>query len=107
MRIAKSVCFVLLLICVACKKSETNTAASALETIIQEYQDHEGYDLDEYPLGIYKQEYYQAEAELAKSYLDRLEAIDGSGLKETNQISLALLKFNFKIKSIFMSLSVI
>lgn len=98
MRIAKSVCFVLLLICFACKKNETNTAASALETIIQEYQDHEGYDLDEYPLGIYKQEYYQAEAELAKSYLDRLEAIDGSGLKETNQISLALLKFKLQDK---------
>lgn len=98
MRIATSICFVLLLTCFGCKKGEANATAGTLDEIIQEYQDHVGYDHDEYPLGLYKQEYYQAEAALAKSYLDRLQAIDGNGLKETNQISLALLKFRLQDK---------
>jgi uncharacterized protein (DUF885 family) len=98
MRIVKSTCFVLILMCFGCEKSETKTTSNALNTIIQEYQDHEGYAHDEYPLGLYKQEHYKSEAELAKSYLDRLEAIDGSGLKETNKISLALLKFTLQDK---------
>jgi uncharacterized protein (DUF885 family) len=81
-----------------CKKDAANIVADQLQTIIQEYQDHESYDRDEYPLGLYKQEHYKSEAEVAQSYLDRLEAINGTGLKETNQISLALLKFKLQDK---------
>lgn len=98
MRIATSICFVLLLTCFGCKKSETNTAAGTLDEIIQEYQDHEDYDHDEYPLGLYKQEHYKSEAEFAKSSLTRLEVIDSIGLKETDQISLTLLKFKLQDK---------
>ncbi len=98
MKIVKSICFVLLLVSFGCKKHAANTVADQLQTIIQEYQDHESYDRDEYPLGLYKQEHYKSEAEVAQSYLDRLEAINGTGLKETNQISLALLKFKLQDK---------
>ncbi len=98
MKIVKSICFVLLLVSFGCKKDAANTVADQLQTIIQEYQDHESYDRDEYPLGLYKQEHYKSEAEVAQSYLDRLEAINGTGLKETNQISLALLKFKLQDK---------
>ncbi len=98
MRIAKIVILGLLLVSFGCEKSETNTASSTLNTIIQEYQDHEGYDHEVYPLGLYKQEYYKSEAEFAKSNLTRLEAIDDSRLKETDQISLALLKFTLQDK---------
>lgn len=98
MKIVKSICFVLLLVSFGCKKDAANTVADQLQTIIQEYQDHESYDRDEYPLGLYKQEHYKSEAEVAQSYLDRLEAINGNGLKETNQISLALLKFKLQDK---------
>jgi uncharacterized protein (DUF885 family) len=71
------------------RKRATNTLA----TIIQEYQDHKGYDKDKYPLGLFTKDYYKAEAEFAASKLEFLSKIDKEKLNETDKISLALLKF--------------
>ena len=64
-----------------------------LDTIIQSYQEHEGYDRQEYPLGLDTKEYNKAEAEFAQSKLEELSLINTEGLNETELISFELLKF--------------
>ena len=64
-----------------------------LDSIIKSYQDHKGYDRKDYPLGLFKEEYYKAEAEFAQSKLDELSKFNTEGLSETDQISYDLLKF--------------
>lgn len=78
-----------LLISFSCESTKT----SALEDLINEYQNHKGYERSEYPLGLFTRDYYKAEAAFANGILDRLKAIDSNSLSETDQISLALLKF--------------
>jgi len=78
-----------LLISFSCESTKT----SALEGLINEYQNHKGYERSEYPLGLFTRDYYKAEAAFASGILDRLKAIDSNSLSETDQISLALLKF--------------
>ena len=78
-----------LLISFSCESTKT----SALEDLINEYQNHKGYERSEYPLGLFTRDYYKAEAAFASGILDRLKAIDSYSLSETDQISVALLKF--------------
>ena len=78
-----------LLISFSCESTKT----SALEDLINEYQNHKGYERSEYPLGLFTRDYYKAEAAFASGILDRLKEIDSNSLSETDQISLALLKF--------------
>jgi len=78
-----------LLISFSCESTKT----SALEDLINEYQNHKGYERSEYPLGLFTRDYFKAEAAFASGILDRLKAIDSNSLSETDQISLALLKF--------------
>ena len=80
---------VVLLISFSCESTKT----SALEDLINEYQNHKGYERSEYPLGLFTRDYFKAEAVFANGILDRLKAIDSNSLSETDQISLALLKF--------------
>ncbi|MFT4643498.1 MAG: hypothetical protein ACI89R_001350, partial [Candidatus Azotimanducaceae bacterium] len=81
---------------IGCQENESNGSSATLDKIITEYQDHESYDKEEYPLGLYTKEYYKSIAEFAKSTLDKLEKIEADGLSETETISLDLLKFNLK-----------
>ena len=92
MKLLKTV-LVLLFIAVAfsCEQEASNT--DKLQSIIESYQDHEGYDKKEYPLGLFTKEYYQAESEYAKEKLEALSQISDNGLSETEKISLDLLKF--------------
>jgi uncharacterized protein (DUF885 family) len=92
MKYLKTISVILLMLVFNCdhdRKRATNTLA----TIIQEYQDHKGYDKDKYPLGLFTKDYYKAEAEFAASKLEFLSKIDKEKLNETDKISLALLKF--------------
>jgi uncharacterized protein (DUF885 family) len=70
-----------------------NKTTEQLQKIIESYQNHEGYDKDIYPLGIYTKEYYKAEAEFARSVRKELSKINNSDLNETDNISLELLNF--------------
>ena len=79
-----------------CKKSDSNNSSQELNEIISTYQDHEGYDEKEYPLGLFTKEYYQAEAKFAASILDKLSKVGSDDLNETDRISLALLKFKLQ-----------
>ncbi|NEV93748.1 DUF885 domain-containing protein [Psychroflexus sp. YR1-1] len=74
----------------------SQTQSQALDSIIKTYQAHTGYDREVYPLGLYTEAYYKQEAEFAKEILNDLDEINTSKLSETEQISLALLKFKLQ-----------
>lgn len=73
--------------------SDSNSETENLQAIITEYQDHEAYDKDDYPLGLYTQEHYKREADFAKNMLKKLEEIQSESLSETDRISASLLAF--------------
>lgn len=78
----------------SCKNELKEVSASeTLQTIIDNYQNHEGYDKNDYPLGDFSEAYYKSEAEFAKATLEKLLVINSDTLTETEQISLTLLKF--------------
>ena len=64
-----------------------------LEIIIQEYQNHEGYDYKDYPLGNFSEEYFRSEKEFAENLLIKLSHIDVNKLDENDNISFELLSF--------------
>ena len=64
-----------------------------LEIIIQEYQNHEGYDYKDYPLGNFSEEYFRSEKEFAENLLIKLSRIDVNKLDENDNISFELLSF--------------
>ena len=73
--------------------TKPRSASEELQAIIENYQDHDGYDKNEYPLGVFTKDYYKSEAVFAQSKLDELSEIGTETLSETEQISLTLLKF--------------
>ena len=53
-----------------------NNDNEKLDAIIKEYQNHEGYNYEDYPLGNFSEEYFKAEKEFAESLLLKLDDID-------------------------------
>lgn len=76
-----------------CNNVEPINSSETLKVIIEDFQDHEGYDKKEFPLGLFTKQYYELESVYAKERLDDLAKINASGLEETDLISLQLLKF--------------
>ena len=64
-----------------------------LENIVQEYQKHNPYDFEDYPLGNFSEEYFRIEKEFAESLLQKLSNIDVDKLDENDNISYELLYF--------------
>ena len=64
-----------------------------LEGIIEEYQNHKGYDYDEYPLGKFSEDYFKIEKEFAENLLSKMSKIDANKLDENDNISYELLSF--------------
>ena len=81
------------LLLVSCK---TTSDSDKLSIVIAEIDDRESYDEDEYPLGIYTEEYYKSEADYAKEKIEELLKINTDDLKETDRISHQLLKFQLQ-----------
>ncbi|MBT8303448.1 MAG: DUF885 domain-containing protein [Bacteroidia bacterium] len=92
MRYPRIIQLVVLFMFVGCA-NESDKTAESLNKIIENYQDHEGYDEKEYPLGLFTKEHYESEANFAKEKLEELSKIDVDDLKETDRISAELLKF--------------
>ena len=88
------ICSIVCLLVVNLGKSQT--PSRQLDSIVQTYQDHKGYDQKIYPLGLYTKAYYQQEANFASQLLTDLAEMDNSQLSETEQISLEMLKFKLK-----------
>ncbi len=82
-----------LIILTACQQEEAVKAGDQLAEIISEFHDHEAYDKNEYPLGLFTRDHFQKQAEFAQQLLDRLEKIDRNQLTETERISLDLLPY--------------
>lgn len=74
---------------------DTNTF---LDSVINKYEQHLGYDRKACPLGLYTKAYFKDEAEFAQSILNDLKTIDPSRLSETEQISAKLLAFSLQDK---------
>ena len=70
-----------------------NNDNEKLDAIIKEYQNHEGYNYEDYPLGNFSEEYFKAEKEFAESLLLKLDDIDTAKLDENDNISYELLSF--------------
>lgn len=70
-----------------------NSSVEELQSLIKSYQDHEGYDDEKYPLGLYTREHYKAESEFAQELLQHFDCIQLEDLTETERISAELLKF--------------
>ena len=90
MNYLKHLTILLLLLLISCS---SNNSSKKLQTIINSYQDYEGYNKNTYPLGLFTQAFYKAEAEFAKTKLEELSIINKENLNETEKISLELLKF--------------
>ncbi|WP_299684013.1 DUF885 family protein [uncultured Dokdonia sp.] len=67
-----------------------------LQAIIEEVQDHKGYDSKTYPMGLFSKAYFEAESTFAKAQLEKLATISENTLSETETISLALLRFKLQ-----------
>jgi uncharacterized protein (DUF885 family) len=86
--------FILLLLVSCNSGNETcNTSSTELELLIRAYQDREGYDKAQYPLGLHTRAYYKSEAEFAQGELQYFACINPDELTETEQISYQLLQF--------------
>jgi uncharacterized protein (DUF885 family) len=71
-------------------------ASEKLDSIISKIEDYKAYDREEFPLGLYTENYYKEESEFAEKQLDQLEEIKADSLSETEQISLEMLKFKLQ-----------
>jgi len=67
-----------------------------LNKIIENVQDHKSYEREEFPLGLYTEDYYRRESIHAKEELSKLQAIDSTKLSQTESISLELMKFKLQ-----------
>ena len=76
--------------------SNKENSSQLLTSIVNEYQDHEGYDEQEFPLGLFTKKFYQSEADFVKTILTKLSEVSEMALSETEVISLKLLKFKLK-----------
>ena len=83
----------LLIIFFGCDEVNSNRSIKKLDSLIHSYQDHNGYDREKYPLGLFTREYYKSEADFAQEKLDELSEINLDVLPETDKISAELLKF--------------
>ena len=91
----KKLTFLLISLVFACNSGydKQKTSSKELESIIQGYNDHEGYDKEKYPLGLQTRAFYKEEAEYAEQLLKKFDNIKVDELTETEQISVELLKF--------------
>jgi uncharacterized protein (DUF885 family) len=82
---------------VACESSKPKVS-DKLEVVIEKVAGHNGYDEDEFPLGVFTEAYFESEANFAQQCLKDLEEIDPEYLNDTEQISYELLRFTLQNK---------
>ncbi|GAA4280063.1 DUF885 domain-containing protein [Gaetbulibacter aestuarii] len=90
----RGVVFVLFLLINLTLNSQNNS--KKLDAVIQKYQDREGYDKEQFPLGRFDEAYFLQENNFAKGLLHDLATIKPDSLSENDRISFKLLKFVLK-----------
>ena len=93
MKILKFVFFGSLILLFGCKDPTTENSSRVLHALIKSYEEHEPYDKNEFPLGVFSKEHYKSQSEYAKKKLKELDSLSLDGLNETDEISATLLKF--------------
>ena len=93
--VKRIITFVFIVTVCGCISNKENSS-QLLTSIVNEYQDHKGYDEQEFPLGLFTKKFYQSEADFAKTILMKLSEVSEIALSETEVISLKLLKFKLK-----------
>jgi uncharacterized protein (DUF885 family) len=78
--------------CESGKKKDTKLLAD----IIEKVQDHKGYEKEDFPLGLFNEAYFQAEADFASGCIDELNELDTLQFSDSEQISYELLKFRLQ-----------
>ena len=76
--------------------SGKNKNADLLAGIIEKVQDHKGFEREEFPLGLFNEAYFQAEADFASGCIDELNQLDTLQFSESEMISFELLKFKLQ-----------
>ncbi|MBE7639789.1 DUF885 family protein [Salegentibacter sp. BLCTC] len=71
-------------------------ASVKLDSIISKIENYKAYDREDFPLGLYTEEYYKKQAEFAEAGLEELNNIKANTLSETEAISLEMLKFKLQ-----------
>lgn len=84
---------IILVLSLLMPSAHSQNASSTLESLIKTYEQHEGYDKNQFPLGLYTEDYFKAEADVAQKTLTELSQIDITQLPETQRISAELLAF--------------
>lgn len=72
------------------------TPSENLAQIIEDVQEHKGYEREDYPMGLFTKAYFKEESAFAKAQLEKLATISKNDLSETEAISLALLRFSLQ-----------
>ncbi|MCJ7465552.1 MAG: DUF885 domain-containing protein [Maribacter sp.] len=80
----------------SCSKGKKVDASQQLKDIIASDENFKLYDFEEYPLGLYDSILERKEADFAKELLARLDSVAKKDLTETENISLALLRFTLQ-----------
>ncbi|MBG6130514.1 uncharacterized protein (DUF885 family) [Aquimarina sp. EL_43] len=96
MKFFKIIAILTLFFCFSCKEQKQKDPSASLHQIITEIDEREGYDEKAYPLGLFTKEYFKKEADFAQKKIEELNGIDATLLKETDKISLELLKFTLQ-----------
>ncbi|WP_108808944.1 DUF885 domain-containing protein [Aquimarina spinulae] len=96
MKFFKIIAILILFFCFSCKEQKQKDPSASLHQIITEIEEREGYDEEAYPLGLFTKEYFKKEADFAQKKIEELNGIDATLLKETDKISLDLLKFTLQ-----------
>ncbi len=86
----------LLFIITTCKISFGQQRSEELDKIIENVQDHKSYEVKEYPLGLYTEDYYRRESLFANQQLKKLNLLNVSEMSQTDMISLELLKYKLQ-----------
>ncbi|OBX24982.1 uncharacterized protein (DUF885 family) [Gelidibacter algens] len=93
MNLLKTISFIFVLFLFGILNANSQTAEMALDSLIKKYEQHDGYDRNAYPLGLFTKDYVKVEAEFAQKVLNDLSEINTTALPETEKISAKLLAF--------------
>lgn len=93
MNVLKPIVLSLLFFLFGIQNASSQNTPIVLDSVINKFEQHRGYDRKAYPLGLYTKDYFKSEAEFAQQVLDELNMVETAGLSETEQISAKLLGF--------------
>lgn len=98
MNVSKIIVIGALLLLSSCLPTHGDCADSKtqLNKVIENWENYESFDYDVHPLGLFTKERYQKDAEFAQLQLDQLECVKEDELSESEQISLALIRFQLQ-----------